>query len=563
MAATLQGIGVSAGCAAGPVVLVGRPPEVPVDEPAAADPEAAWTRIAEALEAVAADLEKRAVAAGGDAQEILEATALMARDPQLAKKVRAALSNGRGVAGSVHDAIEDVCAAFTAIGGYLGERVTDLRDLGARTIARLLGLPEPGVPELTTPSVLVARDLPPADTALLTPDTTLAIVTELGGPTSHTAILAAQLGIPAVVHVEGALGIAAGTAVAVDGSTGVVTIGVYADEQAAIAVRAAARATALAAYSGAGLTRDGHAVKLYANIGTAADAHAAAAASADVEGVGLFRTEFLFLDRATAPTVEEQTRVYAEVFAAFGARTVVVRTLDAGADKPLPFADLSAEDGPEENPALGVRGLRLGRRRPELLDDQLAAIAAAVPPGADVRVMAPMVATAAEAAWFAERARTAGLTTVGAMIEVPAAALRAGALLRGIDFVSLGTNDLTQYALAADRMRGALADLLDPWQPALLDLVALTAAAGTAAGKPVGVCGEAAGDPLLALVLAGLGVTSLSMAVSKVAAVRFALATHDLDRCRAMAGAARAEDDPSAARAAVLTLADPSLAALL
>jgi len=561
MAATLQGIGVSAGCAAGPVVLVGRPPEVPADEPATTDPESAWTRVAEALEAVAADLEKRAVAAGGDAQEILEATALMARDPQLAKKVRAALSEGRGVAGAVHGAVEEVCGQFAAIGGYLGERVTDLRDMGARTIARLLGLAEPGVPELSEPSVLVARDLAPADTALLTPATTLAIVTELGGPTSHTAILAAQLGIPAVVHAEGALGIAAGTAVAVDGSTGVITIGVDAAEQAAIATRREARAAALAAHAGPGRTADGHAVKLYANIGTAADARTAAAA--DVEGVGLFRTEFLFLDRPTAPSVEEQTRVYAEVFAAFGDRTVVVRTLDAGADKPLPFADLTREDGPEENPALGVRGLRLSKRRPELLEAQLAAIAAATPPGADVRVMAPMVATPGEAAWFADRARAAGLSTVGAMIEVPAAALRAEALLRDIDFVSLGTNDLTQYALAADRMRGALADLLDPWQPALLDLVALTANAGSETGKPVGVCGEAAGDPLLALVLAGLGVTSLSMAVGKVPAVRFALATHDLATCRAMADAARAQDDPTDARAAVLALADPSLTALL
>jgi len=560
--ATLQGIGVSAGCAAGPVVLVGRPPEVPADEPPTTDPEAAWSRVAEALEAVAADLEKRAVAAGGDAQQILEATALMARDPQLAKKVRAALSEGRGVAGAVHDAVEQVCATFTAIGGYLGERVTDLRDLGARTIARLLGLPAPGVPELTTPSVVVARDLAPADTALLTPATTLAIVTELGGPTSHTAILAAQLGIPAVVHAEGALGIPAGTPVAVDGSTGVVTLGVDEAEQAAIAVRREARAVTLAAHSGPGRTRDGVAVKLYANIGTEADAHAAA--QADVEGVGLFRTEFLYLDRPSAPTVEEQTRVYASVFAAFAGRTVVVRTLDAGADKPLPFADLSAEDGPEENPALGVRGLRLGRRRPELLEGQLAAIAAAAhsTPGADVRVMAPMIATPAEAAWFAGRARAAGLSTVGAMIEVPAAAVRAAAVLRDIDFVSLGTNDLAQYALAADRLRGALADLLDPWQPALLDLVALTAEAGVAAGKPVGVCGEAAGDPLLALVLTGLGVTSLSMAAGKVPAVRHALARHDLGTCQAMAVAARAVDDPAAARAAVRALADTEVAAL-
>src|SRR3954470_1061675 len=311
----LQGIGVSAGCAAGPVVLVGRPPEVPADEPATTDPEAAWVRVAEALEAVAADLEKRAVAAGGDAEQILQATALMARDPQLAKKVRAALSDGRGPAGAVHEAVEDVCATFSAVGGYLAERVTDLRDLGARTIARLLDLPPPGVPDLTTPSVLVARDLAPADTALLSPMTTLALLTELGGPTSHTAILAAQLGIPAVVHAEGALAIPAGTPVAVDGSSGVVTIGVDEVAQAAITRRGEARTQALAAHSGPGRTRDGHPVKLYANIGTAADADTAG--RADVEGAGLFRTEFLFLDRLSAPTVEEQTNFYRDVFVAF------------------------------------------------------------------------------------------------------------------------------------------------------------------------------------------------------------------------------------------------------
>jgi phosphotransferase system enzyme I (PtsI) len=547
----VQGIGVSAGCAVGPVVLVGEAPPVPAGEPAPADVAVEWARVEQALAAVADDLEKRAATASGAAVDILQATALMARDPGLTKAIRAELEGGVGPATAVHRAVEDVCTTFAALGGYLAERTTDLRDVAARVIARLLGQPEPGVPELTVPSVLVARDLAPADTVGLSPATTLAIVTELGGPTSHTAILAAQLGIPAVVHAAGARSIAAGAVVAVDGTAGVVTVEPPDALRTEYAHRNEARAARLASAHGPGRTRDGHAVKLLANIGTVADALSAAAA--DVEGVGLFRTEFLFLDRVTAPSVDEQTEAYRQVFAAFGARPVVVRTLDAGADKPLPFADLGAED----NPALGRRGLRLAQHRPNLLDDQLQALAAAMhATGADVRVMAPMVATAAEARWFAARARAAGLAMTGVMIEVPAAALRAGAVLGEVDFVSLGTNDLTQYTMAADRLQGELAELLDPWQPALLDLIASVGAAG--GGKPVGVCGEAAGDPLLALVLVGLGATSLSMAPSKVSAVRCALSAHDLTTCRAMAAAARACDVPADARAAALALADPS-----
>jgi phosphotransferase system enzyme I (PtsI) len=554
----LRGIGVSAGSASGPAVVVGLPPQVPADEPASTDVAADWERISAALTGVAETLESRAKAAGGAAAEILGATALMARDPSLGRSIHTALEAGSGPATAVHTAIETVCAQFTAIGGYLAERTTDLRDVGSRVIARVLGVPEPTVPELTVPSVLIAHDLAPADTALLSPVTTLAIVTELGGPTSHTAILAAQLGIPAVVHAPGATSIEAGTVIAVDGSAGTVTLGPTAAEQQAIAERRGRRAALLATHSGAGRTRDGHAVNLLANIGTVGDAEVAAAA--DVEGVGLFRTEFLFLDRTTAPTVAEQTAAYSAVLAGFSGRYVTVRTLDAGADKPLPFADL----GEEENPALGVRGLRLSQRRTDLLDSQLEALAAAAESTAiEVKVMAPMVATPAEARWFAERARSFGLATTGVMIEVPAAALRAEQVLAEVEFVSLGTNDLAQYTLAADRLQGELADLLDPWQPALLDLVAMTASAAARAGKRAGVCGEAAGDPLLALVLTGLGVTSLSMAAGKVAAVRYALAEHDLEVCREMAAAARASADPAGARAAVRALCAESVEAIL
>jgi phosphotransferase system enzyme I (PtsI) len=558
MPRVLHGIGVSGGTAVGPALLVGAPPQVPPGEPASTDPEADWSRIDAALQAVADGLEKRASAVGGAGADILNATALMARDPSLGKAIRSALAGGRGAAGAVQAAVDDIAAMFDSAGGYLAERVTDLRDVGSRVIARVLGQPEPGIPDAAEPSILVAYDLAPADTAGLSPATTLAIVTEAGGPTSHTAILAAQLGIPAVVHAAGALDVAAGTLLAVDGSSGTVTLDPNAGELAAAEQRRIRRTELLASGRGPGRTRDGHAVALLANIGTVGDARAAAAC--DVEGVGLFRTEFLFLDRDTAPSVDEQAATYAEVFAAFAGRPVVVRTLDAGADKPMPFADL----GREENPALGRRGLRLGRWRTELLDAQLAALAhAAQSAPCPVKVMAPMVATAAEASWFAERVRAHGLTTVGVMIEVPAAALRAGHLLTHVDFASIGTNDLTQYTMAADRLQGELAELLDPWQPAVLDLIATAAVAGRATGKPVGVCGEAAGDPLLALVLTGFGVTSLSMAPAKVPAVRYALGAHDLATCRAMADAARVGDDAPTARAAALAMASPAVLDIL
>ncbi|BDZ61874.1 phosphoenolpyruvate-protein phosphotransferase [Demequina sediminis] len=369
------------------------------------------------------------------------------------------------------------------------------------------------------------------------------------------------MGIPAVVQLHGATAIAAGTLVAVDGDSGEVTLEPDMALIEAQRERREALAAALAGVSGAGATRDGHAVALLANIGGVDDAEAAGAL--DLEGVGLFRTEFVYLSAQTMPTVEEQAEVYRRVLAPFPGRRVVVRTLDAGADKPLAFANL----GEEENPALGRRGLRLCQAMPEVLDSQLEALAiAARETGADVRVMAPMVATADEAAWFAARVRAVGLPKAGVMIEVPAAALRSRHVLEDVDFGSLGTNDLAQYTMAADRMEGELSDLLDPWQPAVLDVVAAACEGGAVTGKPIGVCGvcgESAGDPYLALVLAGLGVSSLSMAPSKVPAVRLALSVHTLDECRELAGRARAARSASEAREAVRAAASAELTAIL
>jgi phosphotransferase system enzyme I (PtsI) len=548
---TRNGIGVSPGTAIGPVVQVRPPVRPPAQEPASTDPAGSGQLIRQVLESVAKTLEDRAARADPTAQQILVATAMMARDPGLAVAADKHLANGHGPATAVDAATEEYCATFSAAGGYLAERVTDLRDVRDRTVARLLGLQDPGVPELTEPCVIVAHDLAPAETASLRRELVLAIVTESGGPTSHTAILAAQMGIPAVVQLPRAVAIEVGTILAVDGSTGEVFVDPDPATQAALVQRSDRRAEAVGATSGPGATSDGHPVALLANIGTAEDAERAGAG--DVEGVGLFRTEFLFLGQETAPSLEEQVAVYTRVFEAFGTRRVVVRTLDAGADKPLAFADL----GPEENPALGRRGLRLSAERPDLLDTQLSALGvAAQATGADVRVMAPMVATAEEAAWFARRVRENGLPSVGVMIEVPGAALRARHVLAEVDFGSIGTNDLAQYTMAADRLAGELATLLDPWQPAVLDLIAAACDGGHDTGKPVSVCGEAAADPLLALVLTGLGVTSLSMAATRVPAVRAALRMHDLRTCTAMAAAARAARTPQDARDAVLALAN-------
>jgi phosphotransferase system enzyme I (PtsI) len=332
--------------------------------------------------------------------------------------------------------------------------------------------------------------------------------------------------------------------VLLDGEQGTVTV--HPEPAQAESRERAARvaAEALAGYAGPATTKDGAAVQVLANVQDGGGARAAVAAHA--EGVGLFRTELSFLGHAEEPSVEEQAAGYAEVLQAFAGRKVVLRTLDAGSDKPLAFATLPDE----ANPALGVRGLRIARRDPGILDRQLDAVAeAARRTSSTPWVMAPMVATPAEAVDFAARVRARGLVP-GVMIEVPSAALHAGRLLEHVDFLSIGTNDLSQYTLAADRLSADLADLTDPWQPALLLLVRMTAEAGQRAGKPVGVCGEAAADPVLGCVLVGLGISSLSCAASAVAGVGSRLATVTLDECRRAAEAALSAADPQAARAA-------------
>ncbi|TNC27249.1 phosphoenolpyruvate--protein phosphotransferase [Amycolatopsis alkalitolerans] len=533
----LSGVAVSPGRARGPVVRVAEPLGEPAKAPAPADPQAEAARIAPATQAVAARLEALSEGASGEAATILLTTAAMAGDPALISEAeRLVTAEGLPAPRAIYESANGFAKTLAAAGGYLAERVRDIEDVRDRVVAELLSVEPPGVPEFATPSVLVARDLAPADTAGLDPAKVLALATEEGGPTSHTAILARALGIPAVVAVRGLLSLEA-DALLVDGDTGVVEV---AEASAPVLTAVAAGP---AEWNGVGTTSDGHHVKVLGNVGSPADAQAAADAGA--EGVGLFRTEFCYLDAEAEPPVAEQRAAYAAVLTPFAGKPVIVRTLDAGADKPLAFLSPAAEP----NPALGVRGLRVAFDRPEVLDRQLEAIAgAAQDSGAEVSVMAPMVATAAEAAWFAERVRAAGIARAGVMIEIPAAALSATEILAAVDFVSVGTNDLAQYTFAADRQLGAVAKLNDPWQPALLRLLELIGSAAKAAGKPAGVCGEAAADPVLARVFTGLGLTSLSMNVPAIRAVGASLAGVTLAQCEAIAARVLETADPAEAR---------------
>lgn len=544
-ARTLHGTPVVPGTAYGPVVRPAPPPALPpAARVPAGDQEAEVARLVAAAEVVAERLGARSAASSGVAAEVLQATAGLARDRGLRGAAQKRILAGTDAAHATVAAVEQFAGMFRSMGGLMAERVTDLFDVRDRIVAELTGQPEPGIPTPDEPSVLVADDLAPADTAGLDPTRVVAVVTRLGGPTSHTAIIARQLGIPCIVAVPDVDALPAGVHVLVDGSTGAVLVEPDPGSAVAAVRRHRDAQAAVDRWRGPGRTADGVEVAVLANVQDGAGARVAAASAA--QGVGLFRTELCFLGAEKEPTVEEQARVYAEVLEPFAGRKVVLRTLDAGSDKPLTFAGMPDE----ANPALGVRGLRIALADPGILDRQLDAVAlAAERTGISPWVMAPMVATLSEARFFADRVRARGLVP-GVMVEVPAAALLADRFLTVVDFLSLGTNDLSQYTMAADRLSGDLAALTDAWQPAVLSLVARTAEAGLAAGKPVGVCGEAAADPLLACVMVGLGVTSLSAAVTAVPAVGSALAAATSAQCRAAAQAALAADDPAAARAA-------------
>ena len=537
----IKGVGIGRGVAVGKVIRMAPPLEEPADVRRDASVSAVEEneRVTKAMAKVNAELNHKAEqAANGDkgakqAAPILQAIAMFASDPSLAENIKNLVNGGKTGERAVLEGFAQVEEMFKMIGGYQAERAADLHDVGQRVIAELRGVAAPGVPESDDPFVLVAEDLSPADTSTLDLTKTLAIVTSQGGPTSHTAILARARGIVSVVSAAEAADLKDGEQVIVNAAKGEVVTEPTDEEikQAEAAKEHAAKAKELRGQAGG--TKDGHLVPLLANLGKPADAKTALEYGA--EGVGLFRSEFLFIGNSEPPSVEEQTKAYTELLSQFPGKKVVIRMLDAGADKPLPF--LTPEDEP--NPALGLRGLRTLREHKEVLEGQLKALAAAdAQTDADLWVMAPMVADEYEADYFVKLGKSFGLKKVGAMAEVPSIALMADKVAEVADFVSIGTNDLTQYTMAADRTLGSVAGYQTAWHPAVLRAIKLICDAGNAKGMPVGVCGEAAADPDLAVVLTGLGVNSLSMTPVALDDVRAQLAEVTFEEAQAKAKAA-------------------------
>ncbi len=559
----LRGIPASAGIATGPARPLGgaaslAPP--PADD-AAGTPAQERERLDAAREAAREDLGRARAAiaerAGEAEAAIFDAQALLLDDTALLDPAHQAIDEaGRAAAAAWHAAAAAVAEAYRGLEDpYLRERATDVEDVAGRVLAHLAGDPA-GDDGVVADGVVIADELTPGQAAGLDRDRVLAIATARGGATAHAAILARALGIPAVVGLGAAvLAIADGTPLVLDGEAGTLDVdpGEAALEDAGER-RAAERAAAERARADAAapaVTIDGTAIEVAANLGSPAEAAGVLELGAD--GVGLLRTEFLFLDRDSAPGEDEQHEVYARIAAALEGRPVVVRTLDAGADKPLGFL----RQAPEDNPFLGRRGIRLALAEPALLDTQLRAVlrAAADHPGV-LKLMFPMVATLAElrdARAALERAREAtGIDApleLGVMVEVPAVALAARRFAAEVDFFSIGTNDLSQYAMAAERGNAAVAELIDGPLPAVLGLVALVTAAAADHGCWVGVCGELAGEPAAAALLVGLGVTELSMAAPRIPAVKALIRGLHRDEAHAVAREALELDDAAAVRA--------------
>jgi phosphoenolpyruvate-protein phosphotransferase/dihydroxyacetone kinase phosphotransfer subunit len=538
----LRGVPASPGIAIGPARRL-RPPQPVVPDDPAGTPADERARLEAALAAAGEELEEvRATVAarGGEAAaDIFSAHAALLNDTAITTPALRHIDEGETAARAWQAAAAEAAAAFRALDDpYLRQRAVDVEDVSRRVLTRL-GCTLSGAP-LEGPGIVIADELTPGEAAGLDTRDAWAIATARGGATAHAAILARALGIPAVVGLgDGLLAIPDATPLVLDGQAGLVDVDpgddAIAERQAQQEAADVQRRALLARAREPGGLRDGHRVEVFANVGSPAEA--ASAVEQGAEGVGLLRTEFLFLDRAAPPSEEEQVEVLREVARVMEGRPVVVRTLDAGADKPLPF--LRQEE--ESNPFLGRRGIRLSLSEPDLLRTQLRAILR-VAEEHPLKVMFPMVATLEEvraARTLLAEARD-GLGSraeleVGVMVEVPALALQAAHFAPEVDFFSIGTNDLAQYTMAAERGNAALADLLDAARTPVLDLIARVIEAADEDRRWVGVCGELAGEPESAVLLAGLGVHELSMAASRIPAVKAALRETDMDGAAAAA----------------------------
>jgi multiphosphoryl transfer protein len=552
--APLTGLPAAPGVALGPVRHL-RSAELQLPVHTTGDPDHEWRVLEAALARVRQDLAvaRAAVAARAGEYEaaIFDAHLLFLEDEALLGAARRSIyEQGQNAAQAWDASVTEARAAYDRLDDeYMRARADDLAGVGRQVLERLLGQAPAAVP--SKPGIVVASDLSPAQTAALEPSVVQGIATAHGGPTSHSAILARSLGLPAAVGLgEALLSLPEGTPLALDGDAGLAYPDPSAEVKAEYEQRSRARAevvrAARAAAQDPATTRDGTTIEVAANVGALADVPAALAAGAD--GVGLLRTEFLFLDRGHMPDEEEQYQAYLGIARALEGRPLVLRTLDVGADKPLPYV----EQPPEANPYLGERGLRLGLARPELLEIQLRAalrVAAEHP----VKIMFPMVATIQEyraALELVEQARSdLPRPEVGVMVEVPSVALAAETFAPEVDFFSIGTNDLTQYTLAAERGNERVAAIADPLHPSVLRLIQLVTEAGRAHGKWVGVCGELAGDAVAAPVLVGLGVRELSVAPPLVPAVKEAVRAIELEEAEGLAEAALRQESGEAVRA--------------
>ena len=504
MATELRGIGIGREAAVGEVYRWQRAEGVSEHRKSSGSTEEEREALVAALADGVTEVRAQAAASDSDTAAILEALVMIFEDDELVSMATPHLDAGWDAATALYRALDDLSDMMGEDEDFQS-RVEDLRGI-ARTIgARLRGLTVSHEMPSGQDWVVVADDLTPLDTSQFG-EGVVGVVTEYGGPTSHTAIICRSRGIPAVVGAAGALELTDGSRLLVDPVGDRVVVDADMDE--------ATRPIEFVPQ------HDEPLVTVRANIGSLVDAQAAAETAA--RGVGLFRTEVMYLEHSERPSRKEQAAQFEEVFRVAPAGKIIVRTIDAGSDKPVPFMP----NGVEENPALGVRGFRLGLAHPDFQHDQLGAIADAInATGRDVAVMAPMVSTVDEARQFAEMARDVGLTSVGIMIETPAIVPMIPALKGVVDFVSVGTNDLSQYLFAADRMHPAMGALVDPWQPGLLRTLAEITAGAKDAGVDVGVCGESAADPVFSVVLAGLGVGSVSVAAGAVESVRDALRT--------------------------------------
>lgn len=517
----------------------------------------------QALTVVRGRIEASVASGGEHRRAIMAAHLAFLDDPGLLATAREAIDAGRSAGFAWRTATRGGAALFRSLGdARTAERADDLMDLERQVLVELSGAAAPTTPVLGAGSVVLADDLLPSQLIALDAVKLAGLCTARGGPTSHVAILAAAMGVPALVAIGAGLDhVSDGALVVLDADGRRLVANPSAARQAkaqsAVAARDRRRAEARALAAEDCQTADGVRIEVFANLGGVAEAAPAVAGGA--EGCGLLRTEFLFLERQSAPTEDEQLAEYQAIAEALDGRPLIIRTLDAGGDKPLPYLPMPHED----NPALGLRGVRTGLHRPDLLLTQLRAICRVRSRGT-VAVMLPMIASASEVRQVRALLDIAASETGGAapllgvMIETPAAAMTTDLLAPHIDFVSVGTNDLTQYALAMDRQNAHLASQLDSLHPAVLRLIA-QAAAGAADTGWIGVCGGLASDVLAAPILIGLGVTELSATPSMVAEIKAAVRAVTLAECRSLAGQALRLDSAEAVRA----LVDQHLAALL